>query len=174
VKLVNGAFWEGSIAMSQTQSDIPHDIAHVIAPPPLIYLGTLLIGLVLGGLFPVTLLTSPLQWIIGLPLIIIGVVLVGSAFTAMQQAGTSPIPLEPTKAIVTNSVYVFTRNPIYLGFTLVYAGIAIAFNSLWALILLILVLIVMDRGVIAREEAYLERKFGDVYLQYKTKVRRWL
>ncbi|MFI5210728.1 MAG: methyltransferase family protein, partial [Gemmatimonadales bacterium] len=68
----------------------------------------------------------------------------------------------------------FSRNPMYVGMTLLYLGIALWANSLWPLLLLPAVLVVMRRGVIAREEAYLERRFGDEYRSYRARVRRWL
>ena len=70
--------------------------------------------------------------------------------------------------------YWFTRNPLYLAATLIYAGIAVRFNALWAALLLPLVLGVVQRGVIEREERYLERKFGEEYIRYKAQVRRWI
>ncbi len=80
----------------------------------------------------------------------------------------------PSSALVTSGPYRFTRNPMYLGMASLYAGIALAFGLLWSLALLLVVLVVIDRGVIAREERYLERRFGDEYRLYKQQVRRWL
>ncbi len=70
--------------------------------------------------------------------------------------------------------YRFTRNPIYLGMTIIFTGIAIAADSIWVLALLVPVLVIMNIGVIMREERYLEGKFGEDYRQYKASVRRWL
>ena len=81
---------------------------------------------------------------------------------------------QPTLAIVTHGVYRFTRNPIYLGMVLGQTGLAIGFDSLWILGTLIPYYLVLRYGVVAREEAYLARKFGGVYLDYKSRVRRWL
>jgi protein-S-isoprenylcysteine O-methyltransferase Ste14 len=83
-------------------------------------------------------------------------------------------PREPTTAIVTGGPYRFTRNPLYLSMTLVYAGITALANALPAALLLPAVLAFMRRGVIEREERYLERKFGDEYMDYKARVRRWI
>jgi protein-S-isoprenylcysteine O-methyltransferase Ste14 len=76
--------------------------------------------------------------------------------------------------MVVEGPYRVTRNPIYLAFTLLYAGITVLVNALWAALLLPFVLAIMRRGVIDREERYLERRFGDDYLRYKARVRRWI
>ena len=83
-------------------------------------------------------------------------------------------PYEPTTALVTEGPYCFTRNPLYLGLTLTYGGISALANALWATLLLPFVLVVMRRGVIDREERYLERAFGEEYIRYKARVRRWI
>ncbi len=92
----------------------------------------------------------------------------------MGRAGTSIKPTVPTTALVTTGPFRFSRNPLYVSVTLFYLGIAIAARSLWALALLLVVLVVMQRGVIDREERYLERRFGADYLRYKERVRRWI
>jgi protein-S-isoprenylcysteine O-methyltransferase Ste14 len=81
--------------------------------------------------------------------------------------------VKPTTAIATDGPYRFTRNPIYLGMFLGLTGLAIGFNSLWILVAMVPFYFVIRHGVVAREEAYLERKFGEVYLGYKSRVRRW-
>jgi protein-S-isoprenylcysteine O-methyltransferase Ste14 len=81
---------------------------------------------------------------------------------------------EPTRALVTTGIHGWSRNPIYVGLFLVYAGIAIAARSPWAFILAVPLAITIRYGVIAREEAYLEQRFGDAYRNYKARVRRWL
>src|SRR5262245_12473911 len=89
--------------------------------------------------------------------------------------GGSNVPTNlPTTAIVESGPYRFTRNPIYLGQFLGLIGLAIAFDNLWLLIMLVPFALVIRYGVVAREEAYLERKFGDVYRGYRSRVRRWL
>ena len=92
----------------------------------------------------------------------------------MLRAGTAIRPTIPTTALVTTGPFRFTRNPLYVGATIIYVGIAVAARSLWALALLLVVLAVMQRGVIDREEHYLERKFGADYVRYKERVRRWI
>ena len=96
------------------------------------------------------------------------------AIVTFRRAGTRVETTEPTMAIVTHGPYRFTRNPIYLGMFLGQTGLAIGFDNLWILAMLIPFYLVLRYGVVAREEAYLERKFGDVYADYKSRVRRWL
>ena len=90
------------------------------------------------------------------------------------RAGTSVVPAEPATALVVTGPYRFTRNPIYIGFVLAYFGFAIVLTSMWVLLLLIPVLVILQRGVVAREEEYLERQFGEAYRKYKARVPRWL
>jgi len=91
-----------------------------------------------------------------------------------RRAGTTPNPWRATTSLVTGGPYRFTRNPMYVGFTLWYLAATSWVNALWPLLLLPLVLLVMQRGVIAREEAYLRRRFGREYEEYSVGVRRWL
>jgi protein-S-isoprenylcysteine O-methyltransferase Ste14 len=93
---------------------------------------------------------------------------------AFQRAGTPLDPYKPSATIVTDGPYRLTRNPGYLGMTVTYVGIALLANAPGALAPLPIALAVLDRGVIAREEQYLERKFGPSYLEYKHRVRRWI
>jgi protein-S-isoprenylcysteine O-methyltransferase Ste14 len=81
---------------------------------------------------------------------------------------------QPTSALVSTGVHGWSRNPIYVGLFLIYVGVGLAVRSVWALILTLPLAITIRYGVVAREEAYLERRFGDVYRDYKRRVRRWL
>ena len=150
------------------------DIAGVIAPPPLVFLAGLAVGFGLEALLPSADLPGPLGPILGAVLILAGAALLLSFVRAFEAGDTAVEPWRETTAIVTDGPYRFTRNPGYLGMALVYAGIALASECMWVLAPLPLVLAVIDRGVIAREERYLERKFGEDYLGYKRRVRRWL
>jgi protein-S-isoprenylcysteine O-methyltransferase Ste14 len=146
----------------------------VIAPPPLIYAGALAIGLLANRLYPIAFLPRGLSRVLGWPLIVGGPVVGSLGLREMKRADTNVDPREPTTAIVTGGPYRFTRNPLYLSMTLIYAGITALANALPAALLLPVVLHIMRRGVIEREESYLERKFGDEYLDYKARVRRWI
>jgi protein-S-isoprenylcysteine O-methyltransferase Ste14 len=159
--------------MSDNPNETP-DNAGVVAPPPLIYAGALVAGLLAKALFPVGFLPATVERALGLPLIGSGLVLVLASLRTMHRAGTDVRPDKPTTSLVIEGPYRYTRNPIYLGLTLVYGGIAALANSLWAALLLPFVLVVMRRGVIDREEHYLERLFGEEYVQYKNRVGRWI
>ena len=150
------------------------DTPGVIAPPPLIYLAALVIGVALHYRVPTPFIPRGFAYGLGAVLILIGGWIVISGRQVMLKAGTAISPTVPTSALVTMGPFRFTRNPLYVGVTLCYVGIALAFQSLWALALLVVVLAVMHRGVIEREERYLERKFGADYLRYKERVRRWI
>ena len=150
------------------------DISGVIAPPPLIFLAGLAVGFGLQALLPETSLPGALRWVVGGALLLAGLVLLFSFERAFHRKATAANPWRPTTAIATDGPYRLTRNPAYVGMGLVYIAIAVLAEALWVLLPLPLVLLVIDRGVIAREERYLKRKFGQEYLDYKARVRRWL
>ena len=103
-----------------------------------------------------------------------GLVLAASFVRAFRRAGTPVNPGESATTLVTTGPYRLSRNPAYLGMALGYAGIAILSGALWALVPLVPTLLLIDRGVIRREERHLERKFGEEYLLYRARTRRWL
>lgn len=150
------------------------DTAGVVAPPPLIFLAGLAIGFGLEALLPGGSLPGVLQWVGGGVLVVAGVALLLSFNALFNRHETAVEPWKPTTAIVTTGPYRFTRNPAYLGMALVYVGIAVLADAPWVLVPLPVVILVIDRAVIAREERYLERKFGQEYLGYKRDVRRWI
>jgi protein-S-isoprenylcysteine O-methyltransferase Ste14 len=155
-------------------SDEESDTAGVIAPPPLIYLGALAVGFGLNAAVGTGSLPSTVAAPIGGASIVAGVGLMGSFVQAFGRARTPIDPYTPSQAIVTDGPYRLTRNPAYLGMALVSAGIALVANAPWALAPLPVAIAIVDRGVIAREERYLERKFGAPYVEYKRRVRRWI
>jgi len=149
----------------------------VIAPPPLIYAVGLVAGLILQARYPVRLvlfLPRVVRIILGCSLAGLAFTIVTFAIRAMRRAHTNVDPTQPTTALVVEGPFKLTRNPLYLSLTLLYAGITILVNTLWSMLLLPVILVVMRKGVIDREERYLERKFGEQYLQYKARVRRWI
>jgi protein-S-isoprenylcysteine O-methyltransferase Ste14 len=145
----------------------------IVAPPPLLFLGPLLGGLILDRLLPLPRLPGPLR-LLGLPVLAAGATLGGWFFTTMQRAGTPVDPYEPPTALVTDGPFEHTRNPGYVGFTLIYTGITLLAGGRWPLLLLPGVLAVVDRGVIQREESHLDERFGAAYRDYRARVRRWL
>jgi protein-S-isoprenylcysteine O-methyltransferase Ste14 len=150
-----------------------NDTPGVIAPPPLIYLIAMLGGMLLNRAYPLPMLSPFVARALGVACAAAGVVVL-QALLAFRKAHTNPEPWKPTTALVVRGPYRFTRNPMYLGFTCVYIGIACWFNTAWPLLLLPIVLIVMHYGVIVREERYLALKFGADYESYMRRVRRWV
>ncbi|MBC7811135.1 MAG: isoprenylcysteine carboxylmethyltransferase family protein [Burkholderiales bacterium] len=158
--------------MSETTNN--RDNPGVIAPPPLIFLAGTVLGLLLHWLLPLRLIPDALQVPVALVPLIASVILGLSAAQQFIRAGTHLEPNRPSTAIVTSGPYRFTRNPIYLAMALFQTGIGIMVDGVWVLLLLIPVLLVVNYGIIMREERYLERKFGDEYRRYKQSVRRWI
>lgn len=150
------------------------DRADIILLPPLIYLGGLVVGFIVESWVPTSLGDRRMLSVLGVAGIVAGGLLGAWGDLTMKRAGTSPFPWKPTKAIVDTGPYRFTRNPLYLAQALMHAGIAALGDSAWALAALLPVLIVVRYGVIKPEEEYLTRKFGDAYLAYARRVRRWL
>jgi protein-S-isoprenylcysteine O-methyltransferase Ste14 len=150
------------------------DTAGVIAPPPLIYLGAVAISFGLEAVVAAPSLPSAVARPVGIVLIVAGVGLMGALVRAFGRARTPLDPYAPSEALVTDGPNRLSRNPLYLGATLTYAGFAILSNSLVALVPLLIAIAVIDRGVIVREECYLEQRFGVAYTDYKRRVRRWL
>jgi protein-S-isoprenylcysteine O-methyltransferase Ste14 len=146
----------------------------VIAPPPVIYVATLGIAWFLDARYPLHLPSGVLTTALGLSLIGIGLFVAAGAFRVMARAKTHIDPYKPVLAFVTDGPFRFTRNPLYMALTLFYLGGTTLVHALWAVLLLPILLAVMTYGVIAREERYLERKFGQEYVSYKAKVRRWI
>jgi protein-S-isoprenylcysteine O-methyltransferase Ste14 len=151
------------------------DTSNVIVRPPIAWALAVLAGLVLNWLMPLPFLPAAASagWL-GTIVFALALALFAWAISAMTRAGSNVPTRLPTTTIVETGPYRLTRNPIYLGMVLGLIGLAIAFNSLWLLVTLVPFALVIRYGVIAREEAYLERKFGEVYLTYKSHVRRWL
>jgi protein-S-isoprenylcysteine O-methyltransferase Ste14 len=156
--------------MEERTSDNPG----VIAFPPALYAGTLLIGLLLNFVFPIGFLPRSVALALGVLAIICAGLIVISAVRAMSRARTAINPSHPTTVIVSDGVFSLSRNPIYLSMTLLYIGIALLFGALWVLLLLLPLLVIVQIGVVKREEIYLEGKFGSEYLRYKARVRRWV
>ncbi len=111
---------------------------------------------------------------IGFALVVAGFLLAVAAFVEFRKARTTVDPHGSVSSIVTSGTYRFTRNPIYLGFTLMLIGFPLSSGTYWGTLLAPLFIYLMNRLVIEHEEAYLEKKFGDVYTSFKSRVRRWL
>jgi protein-S-isoprenylcysteine O-methyltransferase Ste14 len=143
-------------------------------PPPLIYILPLLLGLILDRKVHLPFLPSGVVRIVGWPLIGFGALIRGWWRKTMRDADAPVWPDKPVPRLTTAGPFAYSRNPAYLALAMIYAGIAALRNSLWAILFLPLVLYVIHREVIGREEQYLERAFGEEYLTYKARVRRWV
>jgi len=149
------------------------DNAGVIVRPPVLYAAALVALLVLRWLWPLPILPRGGLWP-GLVLVALGVGILIWGRRTLLAGGTNVDPSLPATAVVTSGPYRLSRNPLYVGLALVYFGLTLALDSWWGIVLLVAVLIVMHRGVIQREERYLEQKFGDGYRQYRSTVRRYI
>jgi len=151
------------------------DTANVVVRPPIAWAFAVGAGLALNWLMPLPFLPAVVSagWL-GAMVFVLALALVAWAISTMTRAGSNVPTNLPTTTIVEAGPYRLTRNPIYLGMVLGLIGLAIAFNGLWLLMTLVPFALVIRYGVITREEAYLERKFGDVYRRYRARVRRWL
>ena len=151
------------------------DTAQVIVRPPLAWGLAVVAGFALNWLVPLPFLPAgfPAGWL-GAMVFVLALGLFAWAILTITRAGSNVPTNRPTISIVESGPYRFTRNPIYLGMFLGLIGLAIAFDNLWLLLMLVPFALVIRYGVVAREEAYLERRFGDVYLGYRLRVRRWL
>lgn len=143
-------------------------------PPPFLYVSLLLLGLLLDHLVPVPALPRTLSRTLAAVLLLPGIGLVLWSLGLFFKARTSPLPMRPSTALVLSGPYRWTRNPMYLGMLLLYLGIALLFDIVWALVLAPAVVLLVGRLVIRREESYLEAKFGESYRLYRTQVRRWI
>jgi protein-S-isoprenylcysteine O-methyltransferase Ste14 len=142
--------------------------------PPLLFVIPIVASLALEWLLPTSFIHGSLRWVPGVLLTIAGIALSVGGFLTQKRAGTDPFPYHPSTRIVAHGPYRFSRNPMYFGFALLTLGLAILVDSAWMLLALPIGLVLIDRFVITREERYLERKFGDEYLNYKRRVRRWI
>ena len=151
------------------------DTAQVIIRPTLAWGLAVVAGLAFNWLVPVPFLPPdlPAGWL-GATVFVLAVALLAWAIVTITTAGSNVPTNRPTTTIVESGPYRFTRNPIYLSMFLGLIGLAIAFDNLWALIMLVPFALIIRYGVVAREEAYLARKFGDLYRGYQSRVRRWL
>ena len=149
------------------------DNAGVGVPPPLLFVAALAAGLALGRDMGARDREAQVARMLGTAAVPAGALLGIATILALKRAGTSVDPYKPTTALVTRGVFRFTRNPGYVGATSMYVGVALAMRSLPALTLLPIVLALLDRHVVDREERYLERRFGNAYRAYRDAVPRW-
>ena len=159
--------------MAQTPLDT--DSANVVALPPVIYLSAVLTGVLLKWLLGGSIAAgSGVRLVAGVVLLAAALGMMAWFARALKHTDQDPNPNTPTPSIISEGPFRYTRNPAYVALTAIQVSLALLLDNVWILVTLAPVLAVMHYGVILREEAYLTRKFGDEYLQYKTRVRRWL
>jgi len=146
----------------------------VFVPPPLQFGLAVAAGVILDGNAPGWHQLTDLPQFAGLVVALAGLGLIAICLGLFRRFGTRPEPWQPDQALIASGVYKLSRNPMYLGMALLCLGIAMLFESLAGIILVGVALVVIDRYVVAREEAYLARRFGAEYDAYRAKVRKWL
>ncbi len=158
--------------MSKSSSE--KDWSGVIVPPPIVYLVCLVAGLGLDFFWPIPLLPQAIQFVVGFTIIVSSFLLIGLAFRIFHRSRTPIDYRKPTTEIISTGPFAYSRNPVYVSMTMLMGGIAIAVDSPWVLAMAVPAVLIIHNFVILREEAYLERKFGDDYRRYKAAVRRWI
>lgn len=153
---------------------MPHSHPQVIMPPPALYLGGLLMGYGVDQVIAVPTPAFAGEFWLTLILGVVGCALVISAVVQLRLANTTLMPHRAASQLLTKGVFALSRNPIYLGFSCLYLAMALAQHSLGMLVMLIPVLWVIQRHVIAAEEAFHAEQFGQQWLDYRQRVRRWL
>ena len=145
-------------------------------PPPFIYVAGLVLGWLVDRLRPLPIvgLPSVLRFALAVLFGIAWLLLFGAALTVFRRERTTMIPNQPASALATTGIYSRTRNPMYLSLAILYLAVTLVLDSWWPLLLLPLVLVVVDRFVIVREERYLTHAFPHDYDEYRRRVRRWL
>lgn len=154
-----------------------NDIPGVIAPPPLIYLGFLILGLALEFFVVRTQgldMPASLRWTVVALFLLAGAGAIAAAALRFRRAGTPAPPWQPATAFVAQGIYRFTRNPMYLGMTLIYCAIAVAADAPVVFWMLIPLSMTIHYGVVLREERYMAGRFGQPYIDYANTVPRWL
>jgi len=150
-----------------------HADVHIL--PPLLFLGSILLGVLLQLALALRFATqSGWRLPLGLVLVVLGVAAIAWVIGWMRRTHQDPDPRKPTPELIVGGPFRFSRNPIYTGMALIQTGAGLALGNLWILIFLAPTLWILRRGVIEKEEAYLTRKFGDAYVAYTRSVRRWL
>ncbi len=143
-------------------------------PPPILLLAVILVGYCLQQFWTLELTNWSGWYVAAWALIGVSVIILVAGWVQFFRAKTNVLHNKPASSIIQSGLYRFSRNPIYVSGLLLQLGIALLTNNLWIVLLVPVSKIVFDRYVIGREEAYLERAFGEVYMNYRRSVPRWL
>ncbi|MFI5391120.1 MAG: methyltransferase family protein [Bacteriovoracales bacterium] len=154
--------------------NINPDSPKIIFPPPLIFLIFVLIGYFINGYYPLPLFQNPIKLILTLIFFFTGLFLGAYSFWLFKKNKTDPLPWMPTTKIIITGPYKYSRNPMYLSIVLIGFSISIFLSNGWIFLMMFPFLTVIDLYVVKREEKYLIKKFGQEYLDYQKKVRRWI
>ena len=152
----------------------PSDNAGVRVPPPLLYALAVLGGYALNRYWPLAIGTGAAINVLASTFALAGLALAVSSIRNFRRSRTSIVPIRPATALVISGPYRFTRNPMYVGLAALTVALGLFINSWWPVLLLIPVLLIVRLFVIAPEERYLQRRFGDDYVRYTRRVRRWV
>ena len=151
------------------------DRPRILAPPPMIFLSCLVMSIVLHLLRPIHVpVVGWLRLSLGVLLIAISTIVSLPTFVTMKKHSTPTGASNPTARIIQEGPFRWSRNPLCVAMVLLFGGIAVLANSIWFVLFILVLFILLDRGVIRREEIYLERKFGEKYSQYKSSTPRWI
>jgi protein-S-isoprenylcysteine O-methyltransferase Ste14 len=155
---------------------ISKDHPGVYVPPPLIYVSIFFVSIVIQRVVPIqySWFTAPGVQIIAWSFIAAGIFLLTTSLWRFLVSKNTLIPIKPAQSLQTSGIYAITRNPMYLALICLYLGIAVFKGNVWTFVLAPIVVIIVQSYVIKKEEQYLIRAFGDLYLDYMKKVRRWI
>ena len=174
-------FWrkpplEAILEIEDTMTELSQDHPNINKNihPPVLTLIHLAVAYVANWLIPIPVTLPDFVRTLGFVLAVLGLLLAAAAFMGFRTAHTTLDPHGSVSKLVTSGIYRFTRNPIYLGFVLMLAGFPLFSGTVWGAILVPVLILNMNSLVIQHEEAYLQKKFGDEYTRYKSRVRRWL
>jgi protein-S-isoprenylcysteine O-methyltransferase Ste14 len=154
-----------------------NETAGAVARPPVLFIAALLLGSLADRFLPLPIQFpqfGPLHWIMGSALVLIGLAISIAGIRNFSSAATPVQGTMPTSRLVTTGIHGWSRNPIYVGMFLIYGGVGLALESPWIFVFALPLALTIRYGVVAREEAYLERRFGDSYRNYRGSVRRWI
>jgi protein-S-isoprenylcysteine O-methyltransferase Ste14 len=162
------------LIMAQQSTSNPSNHAGVWIPPPLFYILPFLLARLLQTVIPLPFLPEGIVKVVAVLFFAVGSILCVWSIGLFRRSKTSLVPVKPTATLVLSGPYQLSRNPMYLGLLCLYLAATFWLNMVWALVLVPIVIGIVQRIVIEKEERYLEQRFGEMYRQYKARVRRWI
>ncbi|MCP5381316.1 MAG: isoprenylcysteine carboxylmethyltransferase family protein [Kordiimonadaceae bacterium] len=154
--------------------DDHQDNAGIITHPPVFYIIAIILGLILDYIYPLSVGLAGNEKIAAIVLFILGTIIIILGFRIFARNKQSPSVHASVTKVYQSGIYAYSRNPIYLGVALMMLAFGLYLDKLWIIFMMIPLIIILNRLVIEKEEAYLEAKFGEEYIKYKKKVRRWI